>query len=49
MLKNQSNSTKIVSIVEKYLGKNKKVSETTPQQAELIFLIIEEMKSDLLK
>ena len=48
MLQNEANASKIVTIVEKYLGKNKKVSETTPTQAELIFLIVEEIKSDLL-
>ena len=49
MERNQSNSSKIVTIVDKYLGKNKKVAETTPSQAELIYLIVEEIKSDLLK
>ena len=49
MVENQSNSTKIVAIVDKYLGKNKKVSETTPMQAELVSLIVEEMKADLVK
>lgn len=49
MIENQSNQTKIVAIVDKYLGKNKKVSETTPSQAELISLIVEEIKADLIK
>ena len=49
MLENQSNSVKIVAIVDKYLGKNKKVSDTTPAQAELISLIVDEIKSDLVK
>lgn len=48
MAKNQSNAPKITMIVEKYLGKNKKVSDTMPDQAELISLIVEEMKEDLL-
>lgn len=49
MIENQSNSAKIVAIVDKYLGKNKKVSETTPAQAEFISLIVDEIKSDLIK
>ena len=48
MAKNQSNASKITMIVEKYLGKNKKVSDTMPDQAELISLIVEEMREDLL-
>lgn len=48
MSKNQSNAQKITMVVEKYLGKNKKVSDTTPEQAELISLIVEEMKEDLM-
>jgi hypothetical protein len=48
MNKNQSNATKLTSIVDKYLGKGKKVAEATPDQAELIYLIISEIKSDLL-
>lgn len=38
---------RIVSIVEKYLGKGKKVSDTTIDQAEFIYLIISEMKEEL--
>ena len=45
--KNQSNGIKITQIVDKFLGKGKKVSEATPAQAELIYLIINEMKQDL--
>ena len=39
---------KIVAIVEKYLGKGKKVAETTPDQAEFIFLIVSEIKDELM-
>ena len=49
MSKNQANGMKITHIVEKYLGKGKKVSETTPDQAEFISLIVSEIKEDLLK
>lgn len=49
MSDNQNNGTKITHIVEKYLGKGKKVSETTPAQAEFIYLIVTEIKEDLLK
>ena len=48
MGKNQTNAIKLTSIVDKYLGKGKKVAEATPEQSELIYLIISEIKSDLL-
>lgn len=48
MTKNQSNAPKITAIVDKYLGKNKKVAEAVPEQAELIHLINIELKEDLL-
>ena len=38
---------RIVSIVEKYLGKGKKVSDTTVDQAEFVYLIVSDIKSDL--
>ena len=41
-----TNGPKITHIVEKYLGKNKKVSETTIEQAEFIYLIIGEIKEE---
>jgi len=48
MTANQSNAIKITSVVEKYLGKGKKVGDTTPEQAEFIHLINTEIKEDLL-
>ena len=48
MAKNQTNAVKLTAIVDKYLGKGKKVADATPDQAELIYLIINEIKSDLL-
>jgi hypothetical protein len=48
MNKNQSNAVKLTSIVDRYLGKGKKVSDATPEQSELIYLIINDIKSDLL-
>lgn len=39
---------RITQIVEKYLGKNKKVTNATIEQAEFIFLINEDIKSDLM-
>ena len=39
---------RITQIVDKYLGKGRKVSEATRDQAEFIFLIIAEMKEELL-
>ena len=49
MQKSQTNGLKITQIVDKYLGKGKKVGEATPAQAELIYLIIAEIKEDLMK
>lgn len=40
---------KIVQIIERYLGKGKKVNDTTPSQAEFIYLINNDLKEDLLK
>lgn len=49
MSKNQEHyGPRITHIVEKYLGKGKKVSETTREQAEFIHLILAEIKEDLL-
>ena len=44
----QNNPAKIRAVVEKVLGKGKKVSETTRNQAELISVIIDEIKSTLM-
>lgn len=44
MTANQSNSMKITSIVDKFLGKGKKVSDCTPDQAEQIDLIVHELE-----
>lgn len=40
---------RIVQIVNKYLGTGKKVSETNPAQGELIYLIIQDIREDLMK
>jgi hypothetical protein len=40
---------RVTQIVEKYLGKNKKIANATIDQAEFIFLINEEIKSELIK
>ena len=45
MSKNQSNGPKITSIVEKHLGRGKKVGDCTPDQAEHLSLIIDDLKS----
>lgn len=47
MTKNQSNAQKITAVIEKYLGKGKKVSDCTPTQCEQIELVIIDLK-DLL-
>lgn len=49
MNKNQSDAPKITSAVNRYLGKGKKVTEATPEQAELIHLINIELREDILK
>ena len=46
MNKGTSNGPKITTIVEKYLGKGKKVSDTTSDQAEFISLIITDLKDE---
>jgi hypothetical protein len=43
-----TNGPKITQIIDKYLGKGKKISEATRDQAELVYLIITEVKEDLL-
>ena len=48
MTKNQSNASKITAIVERYLGKGRKVADATPDQAEFIYLILNEIKEDLM-
>lgn len=48
MSKDQNNNIKITSIVDKYLGKGKKVSEATPtqcEQLELILIDLQELNS----
>ena len=43
-----SNGPKITQIIDRYLGKGKRVTEATPDQAELIHLIVTEIKEDLM-
>lgn len=43
-----TNAPKITTIVERYLGKGKKVNDTTPDQAEFIYLIVSDLKADLM-
>ena len=40
---------RITQIIDRYLGKGKKVSDATRDQVELIYLIVEEIKNDLVK
>lgn len=42
------NGMKITAIIDKYLGKGKKISEATPAQVDMIYLIVSEIKADLL-
>lgn len=48
MQQSQTNGVKITQIIERYLGKNKKIAEATPDQAEFIYLIINDIKQDLM-
>lgn len=49
MNKNQTlYGPKVTQIINKYLGKGKKIADTTPEQAEFIYLIISEIKADLM-
>lgn len=43
-----TNMPKITQIIDKYLGKGKKISEATRDQAELVYLIVTEIKEDLI-
>ena len=49
MNKDPKVSSRITAIVDKHLGKGKKVSETTRDQAEFVDLIVSEIKSELVK
>ena len=40
---------RITQIVDKYLGKGRKVSEASLDQAEFIYLIVTEIKEELMK
>ena len=40
---------RITEIIDKYLGKGKKVSDATRDQAELIYLIVDEIKTTLIQ
>ena len=48
MSRGTTNGPKITAVVEKYLGKGKKVSDTTPEQAEFVSLIVSDIKADLM-
>ena len=41
-------SPRITQIVEKYLGKGKKMSGVTRDQAELVYLVVTDIKDELL-
>ena len=44
MTKNQTNAVKITAVIDKYLGKGKKVSECTSSQCEQLELIIQDLE-----
>jgi L-lactate utilization protein LutC len=39
---------KITQVVERYFGKNKKISEATRDQAELVYLVVSDIKTEIL-
>lgn len=41
-----TNGPKIVTIVERYLGKGKKIADTNPEQAEFVHLIVSDIKEE---
>lgn len=41
------NGPKITQIIERYLGKGKKINETTRDQAEFVYLIVSDIKTEL--
>lgn len=41
------NGSKITQIIERYLGKGKKINETTRDQAEFVYLIVSDIKTEL--
>ena len=44
MNKDPKVGSRIVAIVDKYLGKGKKVQNLQPEQAELLYLVVTELK-----
>ena len=48
MSKSATNGPKLTQIIDKYLGKGKKISDTTRDQAEFVYLIVNEIKEDLM-
>ena len=42
------NGPKITAIIDKYLGKGKKIAEAKPEQAEFIYLIVSEIKDTIM-
>lgn len=45
----EANAPRVTQIIEKYLGKGKKISETTLDQAGFVYLIVNEIKDELVK
>ena len=48
MNKDPNCADKITQIVEKYMGKGKKISQATRDQAELIHFVVDDIESELL-
>lgn len=47
MTADSMNQKKITAVIEKYLGKKKKIAEATPEQVEMIYLIVQDLKDEL--
>lgn len=48
MSQNQANGPKITQIIERYLGKGRKIADSNPDQAEMVYLIVSDIKEDLM-
>ena len=48
MQASEANGPKITKIIEKYLGKGRKIADATPEQVEMINLIVTEIEEELM-
>ena len=48
MQASEANGPKITKIIDKYLGKGRKIADATPEQVEMINLIVTEIEDELM-